>query len=127
MNEQKENIAIQRSKRIKISATPKSIESTSDIASSNPIEKDIIELLLEGKLEIIELIFDHIHPDEIKNEKFKKIMRIIEECYKNGNSSLSVILDKIDALSDAGMNIPGHLFVKNIEPIKSLLGGGWYL
>ena len=95
LNKQRENIAGQRSKRIKIPETPRTIESTNDIASSNQIEKDIIELLLEGKHEIIELIFDHIHPDEIKTGKFREVMTIVEECYKTGDISPSVIIDKV--------------------------------
>ncbi len=95
MNIKKENIAAQRSQRVKISETPRSIEQSVDTSAPNPLEKDIIELLLEGKSEIIELIFDHIHPDEIKNNKYRKVMEVIEGCYKNGNTSLPVILDKV--------------------------------
>ncbi|NOX66793.1 MAG: DNA primase [Chlorobi bacterium] len=95
MNIQKENIAAQRSQRVKISEPPKSVEQSVNASTPNPLEKDIIELLLEGKSEIIELIFDHIHPDEIRNEKYRKVMEVIEGCYKNGNTSLPVILDKV--------------------------------
>ncbi|VAX27569.1 DNA primase [hydrothermal vent metagenome] len=95
MNIQKENIAAQRSQRIKIPEPTRSVEQSVDTSSPNSLEKDIIELLLEGKQQIIELIFDHIHPDEIKNEKYRKVMEVIEGCYKNGNTSLSAILDKV--------------------------------
>ncbi|MEN8194707.1 MAG: DNA primase, partial [Bacteroidota bacterium] len=66
-----------------------------DISLANIIEKEIIELLLEGNEEIIEQIFDHIHPDEIKNEKFRKVMTIVEECYREGNISPSTIIEKV--------------------------------
>lgn len=95
INIQKENIAAQRSQRVKITKPSESAEGSLDTSAPNPLEKDIIELLLEGKPEIIELIFDNIHPDEIKNAKYRKVMEVIEGCYKNGNTSLPAILDKV--------------------------------
>ena len=95
LNQQKEDISIQRTKRIKVSDPSIITGDNSDIATANQIEKDIIELLLEGNREIIELIFDHIHPDEIKNVKFRKVMEIVEDCYNNGNTSPSEIIEKV--------------------------------
>ncbi len=93
MNTRKENIASQRNRRVKIPGTVK--EESLDTSPPNPIEKDIVELLLEGKPEIIELIFDHIHPNEIRNKRYREVVEIIEKCYRNGNTSLPVILDKV--------------------------------
>ena len=95
LNQQKEEVSIQRTKRIKVSDPSINTGDSSNIETANQIEKDLIELLLEGNREIIELILDHIHPDEIKNVKFRKVMEIVEECYNTGNTSPSEIIDKV--------------------------------
>ncbi len=92
LNRQQEKTTAERNQRIKVKETS---ELQNDIRLSNNIEKEIIELLLEGKEEIIEEIFDHIHPEELKSKKFKQVMSIVEECYKEGDISPSVIIEKV--------------------------------
>ena len=95
LNRQQEKTTAERNQRIKVKETSESSELQNDTRLTNNIEKEIIQLLLEGKEEIIEEIFDHIHPEELKSKKFKQVMSIVEDCYKEGDISPSVIIEKV--------------------------------
>ena len=59
-------------------------------------EKELIKLLLEGNEEIIELIYDYIHPNDFKNKMFKIIAEKVEDSYRSGNVSPAAIIESIE-------------------------------
>lgn len=58
-------------------------------------EKDLIKLLLEGDSEIIECIFDYVHPNDFKNKVFNEIANNVESNYQKGIVKTSLIIDCI--------------------------------
>ncbi len=70
-------------------------EEETQSSSSYQFEQEIIKLMLEGDEEIIENIFDYIHPDDFKNKVFHEIATTVEDCYNDGNITTSVIIDSI--------------------------------
>ncbi len=75
--------------------TSASLQSATIPQSRFNFEKELIELLLEGSEEIVEIIFDHIHPDDFQNEQFKTIVTSIENGYNNKDISPSSIIDSL--------------------------------
>jgi len=69
------------------------METISEVSS---YEKELIKLLLEGKEEIIELIYDYIHPNDFTNEMFKIIAGKVEESYRSGKVSPAAIIESIE-------------------------------
>ena len=63
---------------------------------SKKFELDIIRLLLSDDSKIIGYIFDHIHPDSIKNKKLKDVARKFFEEFKKGNYKSANILDLVE-------------------------------
>ena len=61
----------------------------------NHLEKEIISLLYEGNKEIVELIFDNIHPDDLGNPKLKELANIVYEGYQEDNIIPAALIDKI--------------------------------
>ncbi len=61
----------------------------------NHLEKEIISLLYEGNKEIVELIFDNIHPDDLGNPKLKELADIVYEGYQEDNIMPAALIDKI--------------------------------
>ena len=61
----------------------------------NHLEKEIISLLYEGNKEIVELIFDNIHPDDLGNPKLKELANIVYEGYQEDNIMPAALIDKI--------------------------------
>jgi len=59
-------------------------------------ERELIELLLEGSEEIIEIIFDHILPDDFQNNQFRTIAASVENCYNKNDISPSTIIDSLE-------------------------------
>ena len=64
--------------------------------STLKFEKEIIELMLEGNEEIIETIFDYIHPNDFKNNDYKLIAERVEKCYGENAISPSAIIDGLE-------------------------------
>jgi len=62
----------------------------------NHLEKEIISLLYEGNKEIVELIFDSIHPDDLENSKLRKLANIVYEGYKEDDILPAALVDKIE-------------------------------
>jgi len=56
-------------------------------------ERDLIKLLLEGDSEIIECIFDYVHPNDFKNKVFNQIANNVEANYQKGIVKTSLIID----------------------------------
>ena len=93
--EKKEAKAEFRVDKRKLSSNP-IIKDVTENETSFQFEKDLIRLMLEGKEEIIENIFDYIHPNDFKNNSFNKIAHIVEKCYQDGNVTTSFIVEHID-------------------------------
>jgi len=64
--------------------------------STYNFEKELIELLLEGNEEIVEIIFDHIHPDDFQNDQFRAIATSVENGYNKNDISPSTIIDSLE-------------------------------
>lgn len=62
----------------------------------NHLEKEIISLLYEGNKEIVELIFDSIHPDDLENPKLRELANIVYEGYQGNNILPAALVDKIE-------------------------------
>ncbi|GBD92311.1 DNA primase [bacterium BMS3Abin04] len=62
----------------------------------NHLEKEIISLLYEGNKEIVELIFDSIHPDDLENPKLKELANIVYEGYQENDILPAALVDKIE-------------------------------
>jgi len=65
-------------------------------AAENKFEKEIITLLLEGIEEVMDIIFDHILPDEFINPVYKHVAELIFENYKKDVFSPSIIIEQIE-------------------------------
>ncbi|MCF6271044.1 MAG: DNA primase [Melioribacteraceae bacterium] len=76
--------------------TSDSIQSDSISESTLHFERELIELLLEGDEEIIEVIFDHIQPVDFQNNQFRSIATNVEKCYNKNDISPSAIIDSLE-------------------------------
>ncbi len=90
-NESKSIIRIKKRNSDNITILPNKTQSDSSLK----FEKELIELMLEGSEEIIEIILDHIHPDDFKDTILKQIATTVEKCYQNGNITTSAIIENI--------------------------------
>ncbi len=94
LNKKKEYQSERRLERKTISTTD-SMQSENISGSAFSFEKELVELLLEGSNDIVEIIFDHIHPDDFRNEEFKRIVASVEECYKKNDISPATVIDNL--------------------------------
>ncbi len=60
------------------------------------IEKEIVQLLFEGKEEIIGNIFDTIMPEDFTNNSLKKLAQIVYDSYIEGTFNTAALIEKID-------------------------------
>ncbi|MBU2506306.1 MAG: DNA primase [Bacteroidetes bacterium] len=58
-------------------------------------EKEIIALLFEGNTEVIGNVFDHILPEDLSTEQFKKLAQMVYENYLNDVTAPSALIEKI--------------------------------
>lgn len=79
--------------------TSDSMQNSNVSQSTFNFEKELIELLLEGSEEIVEIIFDHIHPDDFKNDQFRTIATCVENGYNENDISPSTIIDSLEGES----------------------------
>ena len=73
-----------------------SLQSATIPQSTFNFEKDLVELLLEGSEEIVEIIFDHIHPDDFQNNQFRTIATSVENGYSKKDISPSALIDNLE-------------------------------
>ena len=71
---------------------PKSREN----AKSKRYELDIVRMLLSDDTKIIGYIFDHIHPEDLENEKLRNIALKFFELFKNGINASVKLLEEIE-------------------------------
>lgn len=64
--------------------------------TENKFEREIIILLLEGIEEVMDIIFDHIIPEEFINPIYKNIAEVVFENYKKDVFSPSIIIEQIE-------------------------------
>ncbi len=76
--------------------TAASLQSATIPKATFNFEKELIELLLEGSEEIVEIIFDHIHPDDFQNDQFRTIATGVENGYNKNDISPESIIDSLD-------------------------------
>ena len=60
------------------------------------LEKQLIDLLFKGNVQIIENVFDHIMPDDLQNKTFQYLAQIAYDCYKENVIQPAAIIDKIE-------------------------------
>ena len=65
-------------------------------AKSKRYELDIIRMLLSDDTKIIGYIYDHIHPEDLENEKLRTIALKFFELFKGGISASVKLLDEIE-------------------------------
>ena len=94
INAKKEYQSERRLER-KIVTTASALQSATLSQSTYNFEKGLIELLLEGREEIVEIIFDHIHPDDFQDEQFRIIASSVEKGYSIKDISPSAIIDSL--------------------------------
>ena len=75
-------------------------------------EKILIWLLINSPKETFEAVQDKIMPEDIKNERNRKIVTKLYEEYKNGNSNINNILD---SLEEEDVNYITGIMAENLE------------
>ena len=80
----------------------KAVEQEPDAVADNnspataKFELEIIKLLFEGMEEILDIIFDHILPEELTNKQFRTLATIVLDNYKNDIIAPALLIDKIE-------------------------------
>ncbi len=64
--------------------------------ASKKFELEIIKLLFEGMEEILDIIFDHILPEELSNSQFRTLAEIVLENYKKDVFAPALLFEKIE-------------------------------
>ena len=75
---------------------PSSQNTTEENRQIISLEKELIDLLLEGNDEIIGKIFDAVLPEEFTNKKLGALSKIIYDSYKEGNHDTAYIVEKVE-------------------------------
>ncbi|MBU1677311.1 MAG: DNA primase [Bacteroidetes bacterium] len=70
-------------------------ESIKSSSLGSQFEKEIIALLFEGNTEVIGNVFDHILPEDLSTEQFKKLAQMVYENYLNDVTAPSALIEKI--------------------------------
>lgn len=93
-----------------------------DVNRAKRFELDIIRLLLSDEKKIVGYIFDHIHPDEIVNEKLKSVASVFFEAFKKGTFQSALLLDLIEEKEIQtffrSLTIDGESISKKFEGVK---------
>jgi DNA primase len=71
-------------------------ENQSVSEKENALEKELINLLFKGDIQIIENIFDHIMPDDLQNKTFNNLAQVVYDCYKENIFKPAAIIDRIE-------------------------------
>ncbi len=96
LSDRAERFTINRAK-LTIDNTSSQAEMNSSITHTlNSFEKEIVSLMFEGDKQILDLIFDHIKPDELLNPVFKDLASIVYDSFLKSQISPSSIIDKIE-------------------------------
>jgi DNA primase len=102
-NKSTENKASKRAPAVKTNDNGEAVEKK----KADPLEKEIIKILFEGKPSVNKIIFDNIEPEEIEHDLLKELAEIAKEAYDEGLSGTSILIERIkdDSLRDAVMKL----------------------
>ncbi len=78
------------------SAVPNADGSETVSEKETALEKQLIDLLFKGNVQIIENIFDHIMPDDLQSKTFQYLAQVVYDCYKENIFKPAAIIDKIE-------------------------------
>lgn len=74
---------------------------------ADPLEKEIVKILFEGKPEVNKIVFENIDVEEIEHELLKELAEIAKAAYEEGLSGTSILIERIkdESLRNAVMKL----------------------
>jgi len=97
-------------------------EKSNNLNRGKRFELDIVRLLLSDDKKIVGYIFDHIHPNDMINEKLKSVALVFFEAFKKGVYQSALLLDLIEEQEIQtyfrSLTIDGDSISKKFEGIK---------
>lgn len=93
---QKQNISGSRPDQKTAKNISSELALTAKSEMENLYEKELLRLLYSGDEEIVKCIVEIIPADKFFNHKYRKLVQIVEDGFKEGNISPAYLIDKIE-------------------------------